>query len=389
MRSAIPLASALFTAAPTLAAYNLIKEYQGSNFFSGWEFYGNYDNLTNGDVTYLDQANATASKLAYVNDAGNAIIKVDDTSFVPWNDKRNSIRIETYDYFPVGTVLLFDAVHLPYGCSVWPSFWTKGPNWPAGGEIDVLEGVNLMTANQMALHTSSGCTVDGTDCSSGAGCTVMEKKDSSYGQAFAAAGGGVWATQLDTTGINIWFWSRNDIPDSVKSATNTVDPTSWGTPSASYPSGSSCDISQFFTPQQLVLDISLCGDWAGLANVYGQTCGTQGQVNSTSCYLENVINNGNYSSAYFEISYIKAFSSQADTFVATVSGSSTGLVSQTATGTAATGGSTGSPTSGSNSNGNSTSTGSGSGNGAAETAPRVYLAIATCVLFSFFNWAMI
>ena len=54
---------------------------------------------------------------------------------------------------------------------------------------------------------------------------------------------------------------RNDVPDSVKSATNTVDPSSWGTPSASYPSGSSCDINQFFTPQQLVLDISLCGDW--------------------------------------------------------------------------------------------------------------------------------
>ena len=51
MRSAIPLASALFAAAPSYAAYNLIKEYQGSNFFSGWEFYGNYDNLTNGAHT--------------------------------------------------------------------------------------------------------------------------------------------------------------------------------------------------------------------------------------------------------------------------------------------------------------------------------------------------
>ena len=46
-----------------------------------------------GDVNYLDQANATASKLVYVNDAGNAIIKVDDTSVVPWNYKRNSVRL--------------------------------------------------------------------------------------------------------------------------------------------------------------------------------------------------------------------------------------------------------------------------------------------------------
>ncbi len=112
MRLAIPLASALFAAAPAYAAYNLVKEYSGTNFFDGWEFYGNYDNLTNGtcsivcirrtfnlneihaagDVTYVDQANATASKLAFVNDAGHAIIKVDDTSFVPYNEKRNSVR---------------------------------------------------------------------------------------------------------------------------------------------------------------------------------------------------------------------------------------------------------------------------------------------------------
>ncbi len=42
---------------------------------------------------YLDQAKATSSKLAYVNDAGNVIIKVDDASFVPWNEKRDSVCI--------------------------------------------------------------------------------------------------------------------------------------------------------------------------------------------------------------------------------------------------------------------------------------------------------
>lgn len=28
------------------------------------------------------------------------------------------VRVETLDYFPIGTILLFDAVHVPYGCSV-------------------------------------------------------------------------------------------------------------------------------------------------------------------------------------------------------------------------------------------------------------------------------
>ena len=58
-----------------------------------------------------------------------------------------------------------------------------------------------MSSNQMAIHTSTGCTVSGADCSQGSGCTVTEKQTSSYGQAFATAGGGVWATQFDTTGI--------------------------------------------------------------------------------------------------------------------------------------------------------------------------------------------
>ena len=130
-----------------------------------------------------------------------AILKVDNTSFVPYNEKRNSVRIESTDFFPVGSVILFDATHLPYGCSVWPSFWTSGVNWPSQGEIDILEGINLNTANQMAIHTGSGCTQSGTDCSASAGCTTGEKADKSYGDAFSNAGGGVWATQFDTTGI--------------------------------------------------------------------------------------------------------------------------------------------------------------------------------------------
>ncbi len=49
MHFAIPVAAALLASAHgASAAYNLVREYSGSSFFDGWEFYGNYDNLTNG-----------------------------------------------------------------------------------------------------------------------------------------------------------------------------------------------------------------------------------------------------------------------------------------------------------------------------------------------------
>ena len=45
-----------------------------------------------GDVWWLDASGASSQGLAYVNSEGNAIIKVDNTSFVPLNQKRNSVR---------------------------------------------------------------------------------------------------------------------------------------------------------------------------------------------------------------------------------------------------------------------------------------------------------
>ena len=69
-----------------------------------------------------------------------------------------------------------------------------------------------MPANQMAIHTTPGCTQNGsspelgsfgstTDCSTASGCTVLETSANSYLAPFATAGGGVWATQFEADGI--------------------------------------------------------------------------------------------------------------------------------------------------------------------------------------------
>jgi len=69
----------------------------------------------------------------------------------------------------------------------------------------------MQTHNQMALHTTAGCihntppnqkgTSGEIDCATPAGCVVEENSPNSYGSGFATAGGGVWATQFDVTGI--------------------------------------------------------------------------------------------------------------------------------------------------------------------------------------------
>lgn len=80
----LALSFALLTPSPVAASsYSLIKSYAGSTFFStsDWSYYGAYDNLTLGDVIWVNETVATSSSvpLTYVNDAGNAIIRVDNT----------------------------------------------------------------------------------------------------------------------------------------------------------------------------------------------------------------------------------------------------------------------------------------------------------------------
>ncbi|KIJ54491.1 glycoside hydrolase family 16 protein [Sphaerobolus stellatus SS14] len=312
------LAIAPFFLPSVLAAeYQLERTYAGSSFFDRWTYYNNFDNLTNGDAIFVSQTVAETSQLTFINSAGNAIIKVDNETEVPSNFKRNTVRIESADLYDVGSLWIADMLHVPYGCSVWPAWWSQALNWPTGGEIDTFEGVNLVAHNQMALHTTSGCMlsqsdnplmtglINSTDCNSEAnsnqGCVVTDPRTDSYGEAFAKQGGGMFVTEFAPSGIAIWFFERASIPDALNGNNiSTVDTSTLGTPVANY-SSSSCSPNAFFEAQQLILDITLCGDFAGNANVFAQTC-------SGSCYNDFVIGPpSGYDNAYFEIKSIKTF----------------------------------------------------------------------------------
>ncbi|GAA5985051.1 hypothetical protein JCM10908_002502 [Rhodotorula pacifica] len=320
--AALALAT-LALAAPlqATAQYSLAKDYAGNSFFNGWDFYGHWDNLTNGDIDYVNKSDS--SDLAYINSAGNAIIKVDNTSTVLYPNKRRSVRIASQDKWGIGTLWVFDMVHVPYGCSVWPAAWVTTSDWPAGGEIDIYEAVNLQPTNQMALHTTPGCTVSNsssadftgtltygncdTKANMNSGCTFLDPRTTSNGAAFAANGGGVFAAQLSKDGVSIWFFPRPSVPTdlafSASSSSNPVpDPSTWGTPVAFYPT-SSCNVSDHFSAQQIVVTITACGDWAGQV-----TNSTGCPLKTDSCYTSFVLDSSNYDQAYFEIPSIRVYS---------------------------------------------------------------------------------
>lgn len=140
-----------------------------------------------------------------------------------------------------------------------------GPDWPNSGEIDILEGVNEQSSNDMTLHTNAGCAIVNNGAFTGsittpncdgnapgqannAGCQITTGATNSYGQGFNANGGGVYATEWTSQYINIFFFPRGSIPGDI--ANGNPNPSSWGKPIAQFQGG--CDIDAHFKDQQIV-----------------------------------------------------------------------------------------------------------------------------------------
>ncbi len=134
-------------------------------------------------------------------------------------------------------------------------------SWPAGGEIDIIEGVNTQASNQITLHTGGQCSiapeselyrgsVGSTDCqvsSNSAGCFVTDNNTASYGESFNEGHGGVYAMEWTSEAISVWWWARRDVPTDVSSG--NPDPKSWAIPVARFVG---CDIDRLFQNHQIV-----------------------------------------------------------------------------------------------------------------------------------------
>ncbi|BGP48012.1 hypothetical protein JCM10450v2_003882 [Rhodotorula kratochvilovae] len=293
--------------------YKLLTSYEGESFFDGWTFWDSAD-PTHGQVDYVSLDDAKSAGLISTS-ADSIIMKVDNTTTLDAGAARASVRIHSTEAVKIGSLVIADILKMPYGCSTWPAWWMNGPDWPAGGEIDVLEGVHNDPANQITLHTvdsdcklTEGVDVTGTlvpannDCNANVngntGCSYAETAENSYGEGFNNAGGGVFATSFTADAIEQWFWSRPDVPENI--AGGSPDKATWGKPSASWPS-SGCDIGKYFKDQTLIFDTTLCGDWAGA--VWKDECLSLGATCSDA-----VKDPRNYDNAYWEVKYVRVYS---------------------------------------------------------------------------------
>ncbi|KZT06239.1 glycoside hydrolase family 16 protein [Laetiporus sulphureus 93-53] len=303
------LTSLLITSTLALRAlaetWSIDATYIGQDFLNAWSF-ENITDPTGGRVTYVDQATALADNLTYVTD-DTLIMRCDYTTVLTSDDPgRNSVRIKSnaqYNYHVT--------VHMPQGCATWPAAWeTNDSDWPTAGEVDVvsarvlhgtpyatnkytlsnllddamlIEGVNSVTPNTISLHVGSTCampdslnetgTPGSTDCDTytdnNSGCSVQNPTDNSFGPDFNEAGGGWYAMERTADWVNVWFWTRDatDVPSDVSSGADSIDTSNWGTPIAYFPN-TDCDIDSVFAANNIIFDLTLCGDWAGVASIY-------------------------------------------------------------------------------------------------------------------------
>lgn len=308
----------------TSSQFKLVDSHAGTDFFNGWSFWSGLPDPTNGIVNYVDQSTGRANGIVDVNDAGNAIMRVETTDTVANN--RMSIRITTQKTYNGGLFIL-DAVHMPTGCGTWPAWWTNGPNWPAGGEIDIVEGVGDYISNQATIHTNPGCQlttgsasqlgitgaiVGGTNCAAAQtgnqGCGVRSSSRVSFGAAFNNNGGGVYAMSWTSDGIAVYFFERDSIPDDITNGAPVPD--NWGQPMALWPADA-CDPFKYFHDHSVIFDTTLCGDWAGAvwgsSGIPGQEQSCAARTGYSTCEAFVRANGASFKEAYWEVRSVKIY----------------------------------------------------------------------------------
>ncbi len=271
------------TITPTDPKFTIVNNFMGADIIENVGPNGNFNFFTKSDPTHGYVDYGAWNDLLTIVDSTKLRIDMGDNKGTP----RKSIRLESNTLFDTG-LLVFDVEHVPSNISSWPAFWTFGivdnpSTWALHGEIDILEQVNNSNVNSSTLHTNTppgleGCTMDpNLGFGSKSNCFALsgdkfcgfESKDfcpyigcgkdmgsNTFGTQFNNELGGTFAMELTINGtITIWFWKRDEVVPDFSTVTSSDFSAS------NIISFSSCP--QQFSKQQIIINTTLCGDWAG------------------------------------------------------------------------------------------------------------------------------
>lgn len=309
------------------AEYAEKNHYHRKNFFDAFDFIA-VDDPTKGKVNYLDRKAASNKGLAGYPKGEDAIfLAVDEDVKNPGGRGRDSVRVASKEKFDKG-LFVFDVQHMPQGCGVWPAIWTFGDNWPHNGEIDIIEGVHNSPHNAVALHTNGECTMENSGsmfegnkdpnfaklkeegfCGApgGAGqlgCSQKTDVPDSFGPGFNNVGGGFYVMEWTDKHIAVWFFKRGTEPKDIDKKPN---PDGWPKPMAKFTSakgGKGCNINERFNKHNIIINTTLCGEWAGSVWKEADKCVAR---KADSCNEHVLANPEEYKDAFWQIKYIKYF----------------------------------------------------------------------------------
>ncbi|PFH34057.1 1,3(4)-beta-glucanase [Besnoitia besnoiti] len=327
--------------------------------YEGWEildeskfWFFSYDDPTGGYVNYVPREEAIQKGLVAVTADGRTVLKVDAWNSVGASSRgRDSVRLSAVEGFD-DALWVVSLNHAPEGCGTWPALWTTGADpWPASGEIDLYEGVNLNRKNRVSLHTSQGCNMWGIDETNFAGtwaysgdgveardCYVhatpyntgcsIEPIEDAFGEAFNEKGGGVYVLELKRDRhVRAWYFTHQEVPTDLR--VGSPDPDRWAEkeklPIAAFPlTNRNCPGPKHLWGHRLIINTTFCGGWAG--NLFSRAGGCPGEgMDACRAFVRD--NPSQFKNAFWEFNYIHVYLPGAPTCVTTTTTTTTFPVS--------------------------------------------------------------
>mmetsp|Transcript_93218 Transcript_93218/g.272873 ORF Transcript_93218/g.272873 Transcript_93218/m.272873 type:complete len:464 (-) Transcript_93218:69-1460(-) len=281
--------------------YKLSWKAQGTSFFNDWTFVT--EDMVHGAQQLTTREEALAQGVIAA-EAGSARLGVGGLRAPSRPDeayKRFAAHIRSNQAWDPKKSLLVAMKYntVPSGCGVWPGFWTVNSDvvWPNGGELDVLEYANNEDS-KVSFHLGSRCVLDtqrinqcaprgsgapgSSDCYTSYfknffGCIPRQRlrRGSQYAEM-----PGVIAAEWTMDAITVYFFPDGQIPADLTA--DEPKPDNWSDFVMAYlPFARPCSA---IGPQEVVLNVQLCGDAAG-GPWAKSSCGrtTQAQMQMGMC----------------------------------------------------------------------------------------------------------